>query len=201
MSTWTNRAGRAAPLLCGVLAGCMGGAYPARVEIGAPAGAPFVVAAPAGFCVDPASSRIGQQSGTVLLAECAVLEGRKREGSVLLAATVAPVPADGEPPSAPALSLGAIGGAAGRAALARNGRAAGVEIIEARAEGAALFVHLSDDAPFAGGAVAPEYRRAFVVLGGRVVALSALAPPGADVAALEPALRAFLAALGAANRG
>jgi hypothetical protein len=177
----------------------MGGAYPARVEIGAPPGAPFVVAAPPGFCIDPASSRIGQQSGTVLLAECAVLEGRKREGSVLLAATVAPVPADGVPPSAPALSLGAITGEAGRAALSRSGRAASVSIIEARAEGSALLVHLADDAPFAGRAVAPEYRRAFVVLGGRAVALSALAPAGSDPAELEPRLRAFLAALGAAN--
>jgi len=199
MSTWTNREGRAAPLICAALAGCMGGAYPARVEIGTPAGAPFVVAAPSGFCVDPASSRIGQQSGTVLLAECAVLEGRKREGSVVLAVTVAPVPADGVPPSAPALSLGAIAGEAGRAALSRSGRAASVSIIEARAEGSALFVHLADDAPFAGGSVAPEYRRAFAVLGGRAIALSALAPSGTDAADLELRLRAFLAALAAAN--
>ena len=201
MSTWTNRAGRAALFLGGALAGCVGGAYPARIDIGAASGAPFVVAAPSGFCVDPATSRIGRESGTVLLAECAVLEGRSRVGSVLLAATVAPRPVDGLAPAAPALSVEGIASAPGRAALSRSGRAASVEIIEARAEQDALFVSLTDSAPFPGGAVLPEYRRAFVMLGGRAVAVSAIAPAGGDAAGLDERLNAFLAALRSANPG
>jgi hypothetical protein len=57
------------------------------------------------------------------------------------------------------------------------------------------MLQLSDAAPFAGGAVAPDYARAILDIGGRSVMLSVLAPADRPLepAAADQLLRRFMA--------
>lgn len=122
---------------------------------------------------------------------------------MLLAVTVAPAPPEGTSPPDPARAAEALGRIAARAALSRSGRAETVTVISATPEDGTLFLALADSAPFPGGAVDPEYRRAFAVVAGRTVSVAAYAPKGGAPATsdLDAVLRAALGAVRAANRG
>lgn len=170
-------------------------APPARMAV---AGGTVVVAGPSGFCIDTIASRDNREGALVMLAACRSLAGggpgTGRARGAILTASVTPAPAPA-PVGELALPLAAYFATdEGRAALSRAGDAATVEVMDSRPDGDLFTLHLRDSAPFPGGTVAAEYRRAILDVNGRMVTVSAYGLPGAGVpgAAL---LRDFAAAI------
>jgi hypothetical protein len=152
---------------------------PARMAVAQGA---VVVAGPRGFCIDrAASSDRGGGAALVVLSSCRALgAGLFAPGpahpAVLTAAIAAP--GRGGPGAVSAAALAAFAASApGRRALSRAGKAETVQVLETLAGGDALLIRLSDTAPFAWGAVQPDYWRAVLAVGGRTVTVSVLALP------------------------
>jgi len=161
-------------------------------------GGAVTVAGPEGYCVDTASTVDGGSEAFVLLVRC---RGSDRRRAVL-AATVTALPATAAVGEANLAALtDSLAGEAGRRNLSRAGRAEDVRIDEMRIEAGAIWLRIHD----AGSpeAFAPEYWRAILPVGGRVVTLSALATRAAPVSAEAAlmALREFTARMRAANPG
>lgn len=179
------------------------GPPPARMGVARGA---VIVAGPRGFCIDRAASqdRSGQAALTVL-SSCGALGAgffapRPAHPAVLTAAVAAP--GRGLPVVAAAPELAAFfASAPGRAALSRNGKAETVGVLESLTLDDALLLHLTDTAPFAWGAVQPDYWRALLMVGGRTVTLSVLTPPDAALSRDDglALLRDFMQALRAAT--
>ena len=208
MSTWINKIPLAATLL-GVAA-CLPAAEgpgarsgregppPSRMAV---AGGEIVIAGPKGFCIDRAASRDqGGQRGLSVLSSCRVLgapgHGPDPAAKVVLTAVVAAQP--GEilvGPAAPDLTR-FFQSSRGRAALSRSGRAATVTLKETATDRDAYLMYLTDTAGFAWGRVQPDYWRALLPLGGRMVTLSVLGLPDGPIGRDEglELLRGFIAA-------
>ena len=156
------------------------------------------VTGPEGYCIDTASTVDGQSEAFVLLIRCSGAERRRP----VLAATVTALPAAAATGEANLAALtDSLAGEAGRRHLSRAGRAEDVRIDEMRIEDGAIWLRIHDQG--SPEAFAPDYWRAVLPVGGRVVTLSALgtrAAPVAPEAALS-ALRAFTARMRAANPG
>lgn len=203
MSTWTSehrhggREGRpsgarprAAVLVLAVLAlaGCgeemrlasLGSALSGNAPAAAPAlrvarGA-VAIAGPAGYCVDPVSTRDGRNGAFVLLGSCAAMTGTGRPPTrqAVLTAAVSP-PGDGPPVAESAELLASFfGSTVGRGMIARSGRPEDVTLLSAHAHDGVLYLRLRDESPFEGAAVAPDYWRAVLDAGRHVISLSAI---------------------------
>lgn len=176
-----------------LLAACVGGA-----GLGGSSAKPVLqgalnIATPAGYCVDQAASREGEDSAIVLMGRCS---DRALVKPALVTLSV------GQAGSAGVMTAGGAELAAfftspeGRATLSPNGRAAEVRVVEAMSAGDAFLMRLQE-------AGQPGYWRAVLGLRGRLITLSV---KGAAEAALPAAegreiLDRTVAALRRANRG
>ncbi|MCE5973695.1 hypothetical protein LZA78_09405 [Sinirhodobacter sp. WL0062] len=168
------------------------------------AGGAVTLSAPYGFCVDPRSTREGATGSFVLFGNCAAISGNpqapKPPARALLSASVGP-----QSPQPVAENFAQIEAffrsEAGRAALARSGKAVDVEILSARIRDKALMMKLRDRSASRGTPVAETYWRAVTGLGGRITALSVmpLAQSGLSDDEQLALLRDFVARTKSAN--
>ncbi|MEX5730089.1 hypothetical protein Ga0609869_003442 [Rhodovulum iodosum] len=183
-----------------LLAGCMetgagagtGGfafsrAAPQRIAV---SDATVVVVGPPGYCIDRRASSDRAEGAFVLLANCAALGGGT--GAVppvpaILTATVAKEAAPARPAARAALLRRYFASEAGRAALARDGRAASVTILETRNGDGLFLLHARDTSAGRDAGLRDDYWRAIFEVNGRVVTASVLpfeARPISDATAL-----------------
>lgn len=189
MSTWISRA---AALLLG-LAACVpvdgGGALPRAASF---LGGEMQVSAPPGYCIDRAASHDAGDGAVVLMGRCT-------ESSTAAPALITLTA--GVPGSAEVLGLGGkalseyFTSAAGRAALARDGRAGSVRVLTTGLSGGVFVMRVIDRR-------AGEYWRAILGLKGRLVTISVTGPEGATLPEaegrklLDRAVAGFVAANG-----
>ncbi len=181
----------------------MDGPPPTRMGIARGA---VIIAGPRGFCIDRAASqdRAGGAALTVLSACRGLGAGpfgpRPAHPAVLTAAVAAPGPVLPVAAAGPELAA-FFASAPGRTALSRSGKAATVSVLESLTTDNALLLHLTDTAPFAWGAVQPDYWRALLMVGGRTVTVSVLTRPDTALSRDDglALLRDFIAALRAAT--
>ena len=180
-----------------VLAGCLAATTPASDRITL-AEEGVTLAAPAGFCVDPKTSRKSREGAFVIFANCAAISGDpaapRPAQPAILSATVGP-----QSPGPVGESFAPIEdffrSEAGRAALARSGEANDVKILKTQVSDGLLLIKLRDGSVAEGAPVEPVYWRAITGLGGRITALSVLPLQGTqmqDASQIE-ILRAFAA--------
>ncbi|TCP60716.1 hypothetical protein EV663_10875 [Rhodovulum bhavnagarense] len=186
------------------LSGCMadapqvgrGGAFgpkaPPRVIV---ADDSVVIAAPYGFCVDRSTLREGRDGAFVLLASCAALtrvsDAPSPSPDALLTASVAANPGPGGRDEDRALVLARYFDTdAGRAALARDGRADSVSIEAMFDRDGLFFLHAADRSAGLGAGLRPDYWRAIFDVNGRIV--TATVTPFADRPVTPAAAQALL---------
>lgn len=165
-------------------------------------GGAIKVAAPAGYCVEPAAVLQQADSAIVLIGRCAGGTGQARARAILTAAV-------GEAGT----GLGIAGSGAelaafftseqGRAALSRSGRAKTVKVLEAVGSGDAFLIRLTDTSPNKDGPGQAESWRAVMGLKGRLVSLTVTGTVDAplDRDRGKALLDGYVAAMRAANRG
>lgn len=165
-------------------------------------GGAITVAAPPGYCVEPAAILQQVDSAIVLIGRCAGGTGQERARAILTAAI-------GEAGT----GLGVAGGGAelaafftseqGRAALSRSGRAKTVNVLEAVGSGDAFLIRLTDTSPNKDGPGQAESWRAVMALKERLVSISVTGTIEAplDRDASRALLDAYVSAMRAANRG
>ena len=201
MSTWTSRFATLTAAFA--LAACAGGfdvTRKAPAEVRLPSG--VVVAGTRGWCVDDATVEGKGGASVVVMGSCAAISQNAllpRPG----VAGVMTVSVDNDASgTAPAEILDAFFATEnGRAALARDGRASSVRILESRAADDALFLHAVDRSGLP-AAAAEDYWRAIFDIGGRFVTVSLVAPSDAPIGREDglKTLRAQVDRLRAANR-
>jgi hypothetical protein len=194
------------------LAGCvdgfsLGGAVhdaPRQVQVTSDA---VTITGPRGFCVDPTATRNSNDTGFVLLGNCAAISGSARArqpdiSAVLTAAISAPSSGASLTANLEALEVFFLS-EDGRALLSRSGEAASVQILDTRVEQGMFLLHARDTSAGDVVGVASDYWRAYMEIGARLASLSVLALEDAEVSdmqALETLTR-FAAAVQTANRG
>ncbi|SIO51791.1 hypothetical protein SAMN05444722_2981 [Rhodovulum sp. ES.010] len=193
MTTWISdpRSGALialAGLAALALAGCAGGpdatagfgglsfsrAAPQAVTV---AGDTVTIAGPAGFCVENNATRDGDDGAFVLMASCAAVTGRENAptpaSDALLTASVAANAGPGGRPEDRAIVLERFfASEAGRAALARDGRAASVEVDEMLDRDGLFVLRARDDSAGLFPGLRNDYWRAIFDVNGRIVTAS-----------------------------
>ncbi len=175
MSTWIFKALAPAAIL--LLAACEGGTGVSRnapSQISLPDGT--VVAGADGWCVDEATTRTGRDTAVVVLGSCAALARNALAPQPDLPGVVT-VSIDGTRGAAPSPEEFAayFVSEPGRAALARDGRADSVEIIDVTSETDVLYLGASDRS--VSSSASPITWRALFEMGGRIVSVSLYGPP------------------------
>ncbi|MDZ4095319.1 MAG: cation transport ATPase [Paracoccaceae bacterium] len=198
MSIWISKRTPRALILCLALSACLAvgsGALRVRPVLG---GA-INVAAPAGYCIDPAGVMERNATALALIGRCA---GATPATRAILTATVGGK-GSGVGIAGQGVELARFfTSSAGRAALSRSGRARTVQVLETLAFGDAFLIRLTDTSPNPYGPGQKESWRAVLGLGGRLVTLTVTgttaAPLNRDTG--RALLGAFLAAMQEANR-
>lgn len=175
------------------------GPPPTRMAV---AGGSLIVGGPKGFCIDRAASSDARgQAALVVMSGCrglgaGVFTPAPRHPALLTAA-VAPAGRLVEIEGNASALQGFFASGAGRAMLSRSGVAGTVMVDNGFAEDGAWFIHLTDTAPFQWGTVQPDYWRAILPVGGRMVSLSVLSLPEAPLSRADglQILREFIHAL------
>ncbi|OAN69282.1 hypothetical protein A8B78_05415 [Jannaschia sp. EhC01] len=195
------------PLVALALAGCVGGLSggddaPRRVQVTSDA---VTITGPSGFCVDPTATRNSDDTGFVLLGNCAAISGRARAGqpdvpAVLTAAVSAPSAGAGLTGNLDALDT-FFRSENGRALLSRSGDAGSVQILDTRTQSGMFLLHARDTSAREVVGVASDYWRAYMDIGQRLATLSVLALEDAQVsdAAALATLTQFANAVQGAN--
>lgn len=212
MSTPTSdRIGLAAVLVAGLaVAGCGGGVGlgggpppPTRVAVTADQ---IVVAGPEGFCIDPTSTRNTDDTGFVLLGNCAAIANSRRiEQPATPAVLTAAISAPSQDGGRLADSIGELDAFfrsdEGLSLLSRTGDAQSVTILETALEGEVFLLHAADRSEGAIEGVQEDYWRAYLDVGQRIATLSVLALEDRALSREESleTLRGFVAAVLAAN--
>jgi len=186
-----------------LLAGCLpeaamlGAAGPVPVAALRVAGDGVVVAGPPGYCVDSSTARERGEGSFVMLGRCAVLEGGAAE---VLTAVISPPSELAQRPDGDQLAR-FFRSETGRAALAHDGAAASVTLLQVRPRGEVLYLKVRDNSEDRPDGLAPVSWRAVFALRDRLVALSAGHHEEMPVseADLRRKLEAFVAAMRAAN--
>lgn len=159
-----------------------------------------VIGGPPGYCIDRPGSKLGGDTAFVVLASCASITRDPdlgRPGAFgLLTASVAKEEAAGPGLlSAPGPLETLLVSEAGRAALARDGRSASVEILDMSRKDGAIMIRLRDSSQAELTGVEDVYWRGLTDLNGRLVTISVVSfvdsPMSADQGLAT--LRAFLA--------
>lgn len=178
MSTPTSRICAAA--LAVLLAGCDDGleslgsfnvtrAAPERIELADG----LVVSGARGWCVDTRTVRSDADTSVVVLGSCAAI-ARNALAPRPAVPGVLTVSVENEAGAVPGAELlqSFIGSDIGRAALAQDGSAASVRILETRRDDDALLVHVEDRSIRPVTGAAQDYWRALFALDGRFVTVS-----------------------------
>lgn len=206
MSIWTFRRGLGFPVLV-VASGCTQLPSVTTADLGlnrsalqtvAVAKRTVVIAGPSGYCIDRAGSNLGGDSAFVVLASCGSITGNAQDGAPraqgLLTASVAKERGPGVL-TAPDVLQAYVTSPAGRAAMARDGRAASVTILETVHLDGAFLIRLRDTSQGNIAGVEEVYWRGLTDLNGRLVTLSVVSftnKPFSSDASLAT-LRTFLA--------
>jgi hypothetical protein len=155
---------------------------PERIEL--PDG--LVVSGTRGWCVDTRTSRTDGETSVVVLGSCAAIAQNAfaPRPAVPGVVTVSVDNRAGDPPPADVLQA-FLSSDQGRAALARDGSAGSVAILEARRADDLLLLHVEDRSirPVAG--VAQDYWRALFGLDGRFVSVSLVGLDGQPIESFE----------------
>jgi hypothetical protein len=160
------------------------------------------VVGPEGYCIDPASSAERPAGSFVILGSCATLRGTGAGPGrpAVLTALVSP-PSD--PPLVPTVAEleRFFRSAAGQAALAHDGDADSVTLLEIEARDPVLFLKLRDTSAARPAELSDQSWRAIFPLRDRLVALSAAGHDDLPVgdADMRRTLDSFVDALRAAN--
>jgi len=172
MSIWTSKS-VAALAAVAALAGCAGGFNITRnapEQIRLPDG--LVVAGARGWCIDQTTTRTGGDASVVVLGSCAAIAQDALLPRPLVPGVVTVSVEDAATGVPPADTLEAfLVTAPGRAALARDGRATSVDILETRRSGETLYLHAVDRSGWP-RSVAQDYWRALFDIDGRFVTVS-----------------------------
>ena len=172
MSTWISKP-LGAMVACAVLSGCDGGFNITRnapEQIQLPDG--LVVAGAHGWCVDQAATRTAGDTAVVVLGSCAAIAQNALLPRPLVPGVVTVSVEDMATDVPPTETLEAfLVTETGRAALARDGRAASVDILETRRSGETLYIHAVDRSGWPKNA-AEDYWRALFDIDGRFVTVS-----------------------------
>lgn len=178
-------------LLAAVVVGALAGCDPATIgggtdRVSVPvAGRSVTIAAPAGFCVDPASTNVNASGAFVMVSDCALVGGRLPEGDggvigAVMTASISSATGDGQTKSlADVERLAAT--ADGRAILSRSGRGDRVRILATRTRGETLYLLIEDRGPQPIAGVDEQFWRAFLKVDGQMTVLSVLGFEGAGV--------------------
>ncbi|MFD1914050.1 hypothetical protein [Halodurantibacterium flavum] len=188
ISTWTSdprRPGRAVAIVIAlVLPGCVetmpqaaSASAPERVAV---AGGEVVVGGPRGYCVDMDASRDDADGALIVMGGCASLVQDpalpQPERPAVLTAAVSAAGRGMKVRDSSAQFDAYFRSEAGRAALARSGRAADVAVLETFMRDGVYFLHLRDVGNLSGPGLETDYWRALVDVGDRIVTLSVLSP-------------------------
>ncbi len=208
MSTWTFRKTLAALLPALAVAGCTDGPDVSAAGFGFSRSAPqtiavsnraVVIGGPPGYCIDRSGSRLNGDSAFVVLASCASITQDAGAAAPrvpgLLTASVAKEADGAGLLAADGVLEGFLASDAGRAAMARDGRAASVQVLDMRRGDGAVLIRLRDTSQAELAGVEDVYWRGLTDLNGRLVTISVVSfaeqPLGADEGLAT--LRAFLA--------
>ncbi|HDR27975.1 hypothetical protein [Rhodovulum sp.] len=190
------------------LAGCLDGAGRAAPQAVAVAGGSVAIAGPSGYCVDTAATHDGEQGAFVLLGGCAALSGAPDAPSpvrnALLTASVAANPGPGGRPDDRAVMLSRFFEAEeGRAALARDGNAASVTVMQTFERDGVFVLRARDRSAGLAPGLRDEYWRAIFEVNGRIVTASVIgfADAPLDEEAALALLLEFAARIRAASPG
>lgn len=142
----------------------------------------MTVAGARGWCVDPGMTRTGGSDAVVVLGSCAALAGDAMAPRPPVPGVVTvSVDMGGEAPPPADLLEGFFRTDAGRATLARDGRAETVTVLETRRSGDRLFLHARNRETALLPGETPEYWRAFAPVDGRLVTVSLMLPENRPV--------------------
>lgn len=131
----------------------------------------LTVAAPRGYCIDPATSVDTGEAVVVLIGRCTA---GGQVAAALLSMTIGPPGSAGVLAAGPDALSSFFTSVAGRKLLARDGVAAHVIVTEVKFGEGSLFLHLQDQE-------AGEYWRAIAGIRGRLVTISASGATGAPL--------------------
>lgn len=213
MSTWISRRALAAAAVSFGLAGCAGlpdlgaggvGAARSAPKTLAVAGGKVVVGGPEGYCVDRGASKVAGKAAFVVIASCASITGDAGAGiplfPALLTAAVTRTEIGGPLPDAAELES-FVTSEPGRAALARDGQAGSVDILESLKDGDALLIRLRDRSQGGVENVDAVYWRGLATLNGQLLTISVLSFSDTPLTSNQglATLRAFLARIRAAS--
>lgn len=142
-----------------------------------------VVMGPDGYCIDRPAARDGGATAFVLLASCRALTRKgnapqPRVQALLTASITGATPAGAGLASQQGRMKSFFSSEAGRAALARDGRAESVKISEMFASNGAFFIRASDSSEGVAPGLSSSYWRAIFDVNGRMVTASVV--PFAD---------------------
>ncbi len=192
---------------CLAVAGCggvLGAAAPAPAEIAVTSDL-IVVTGPEGYCVDPTSTRNTDDTGFVLLGNCAAIANSRRAGQpatpAVLTAAVAE-PSDGGRLADSMTDLDTFFRSEdGLRLISRAGDAATVTVLETLVDGDVFFLHAADTSADAVDGVQADYWRAYLDVGNRIATLSVLALEDRALSRDDSlvTLRAFVDAVQTAN--
>jgi hypothetical protein len=156
----------------------------------------FTITAPNGFCIDTASMKDAPDSGFVLMADCAPLRGKKStddlsKSAVLTVAISAPLEsADSVTPTAMERFFETP---QGQTTLSRSGDPSSVSVDFSSLSDDVLMLHTFDSSPAIMNGLDGDDWRAFTVIKGRLVTLTAARFSGAPKP--NPSAKALVTAL------
>lgn len=202
-------------LLCAGLAACggRGGGIglgprpaPAPAEI-AVTSEQIVITGPAGYCVDPTSTRNSDDTGFVLLGNCAAIANSRRAGQPVVPAVLTAAVSEPSEGGRLADSLfdleGFFRSDDGRRLLSRSGEAETVAVLDAMVDGEVFLLHATDSSAGAIEGVQSDYWRAYMDVGTRIATLSVIALEDSTLSREDSltTLRDFVQAVQGANTG
>jgi hypothetical protein len=164
-----------------------------------------VVTGPEGYCVDPTATRNSEDTGFVLLGNCAAIANSRRAVQpatpAILTAAVAAPSGGGRLADSMADLDAFFRSEDGLRLISRAGDPASVTILETQIADAAFLLHATDTSAGAIDGVQPDYWRAYLDIGNRLATLSVLALEDRALSRDESlaALLAFVSAVRAAN--
>ena len=163
----------------------------------------LIIAGARGWCIDPATPRTRGEAAVVVLGSCAANAGNALwpRAPVQGIVTIAVEEPAADAPPAEALEA-YLATENGRAALARNGRADSLDILETRRRDDTLFLHAIDRSGWPRD-TAEDYWRALFDIDGRFVTVSLVGAADASISrdAGLATLQAQIDRLKAANGG
>ncbi|PWK61503.1 hypothetical protein [Roseicyclus mahoneyensis] len=194
---------------CLALAGCggvLGAVAPAPAEIAVTSDL-IVVTGPEGYCVDPTATRNSDDTGFVLLGNCAAIanSGGAAQPAVPAVLTAAvSEPSDGGRLADSMADLDTFFRSEdGLRLISRTGDASTVTVLDTAVEGDVFLLHASDSSAAAIDGVQGDYWRAYLDVGNRIATLSVLALEDRALSRDDSlvTLREFISAVQAANAG